>query len=127
MRILLAVLVLVALSGLALGFAWLVPPACSLEPKEISLELPDGEVATVFQVNCGATTNYVDWLVVWADGNSGDPRSNRLVAIEGEIVELGWSGGVLEVRYRTTSATGREIFLSENIELGFEVEFTNIE
>lgn len=73
-------------------------PSCSAESlfeceHEISQSItsPDGElVAALDNVGCGATTEFVTWVLIAPTGIRFDPKKHRLAVYEGKLTSITW-------------------------------------
>ena len=72
--------------------------ACEYEIVD-RVTLTDELTATSLSIGCGATVADTRWVVIEADGTQTDYARDRIVAFEGDQIELAWDGTELTVRH----------------------------
>jgi len=70
---------------------------CGFEVMQESVS-PDGTLkAAAVEVNCGATTDYASWAVLTRADRAFDFKKDRIAAIPGREMRVGWEGRKLVV------------------------------
>jgi hypothetical protein len=76
--------------------------ACSYDVKDQKVA-PDGSrKAALVDVNCGATTGYVTWVVMTKTASPFRYRRDRVAAISGRAARIEWDGSKLVVFHPAT-------------------------
>jgi hypothetical protein len=75
---------------------------CSYDLKDQQVS-PDGmRKAAVVEVNCGATTDYVRWVVATDAKSAFKYRRDRIASVSGRALKIAWEGRKLIVYYPAT-------------------------
>lgn len=97
--------VLVALLAICAGYIMLshsMGSMCGYELKDQQIA-PDGRrKAAVVEVDCGATTSYVTWVVMTRADAAFRYEKARVAVIEGRTGRIKWDGSKLVIFYPAT-------------------------
>ena len=115
---------IVAIYGLSAFIA--LSPSCGYEPTGIEARIGDETNIVVLQVNCGATTSYVEWVVVQHVDERLGRRNDRLVVFEGEVIELESEPGLLTIQYREDPGRSHQVFNPLSEYDGFSIDYVNV-
>ena len=94
-----AVAAFVCVAMIVALFVYLDRTLCGYDLKSSQIS-PDGRYkAAVVEVNCGATTGYVDWVVLTKADKAFNYRKDRLASVETQAMTAQWDGQTLIVRW----------------------------